>query len=258
MKTIYYFSGTGNSLWVAKQLKDKLQDTKLVSISKIVNNDKIEDKSSVIGFVFPIYMWNMPFIIRRFIEKLIVNKETYYFSVVTNAGSPGNTLNILNKMLKNKNVKLFSGFSITMPSNYIVFSGAEKDEKINKLTNMASKRISEIKNVILNRETSKLETSNLFINIIGSVVYKFSKSHVNKMDKNYWADDKCNGCKICEKICPVENIIMESDKPKWLGHCEQCMACIQYCPQESIQFGKKSGIKKRYQNPNIKISEMMK
>jgi len=78
------------------------------------------------------------------------------------------------------------------------------------------------------------------------------------MDKNYWVDEKCNGCKICEQICPVDNIKMEAGKPKWLGHCEQCMSCIQYCPQESIQYGKNTPKRKRYKNPRINISEMMK
>lgn len=258
MKTIYFFSGTGNSIWVAKQLKEKLNDTKLVSISEVVKNDVIEDKSPVIGFVFPIYMWNMPFIVRRFIEKLKVNEQTYYFSVVTNAGSSGNTLPILNKLLKTKNGKLSSGFSIKMPSNYIVLGEAKSEEKINKCHVDAELRINEIKKVILNNAESKLETSNIFIRIIGNIVYKISKSHVNTMDKNYWVDEKCDGCKICQQICPVDNIEMESNRPKWLGHCEQCMACIQYCPQEAIQFGKNTRKRKRYQNPNVNISEILK
>lgn len=258
MKTIYYFSGTGNSLWVTKKIKEKLGDTKLVSISSLVGDSIIEDNSSTIGFVFPVYIWNIPNIVRRFVKRLNVNESTYYFSVITCANSQGSTLLNLDKLLKRKNGKLSSGFALKMPSNYIVLGGAEGKEKINQCFSNAEMRINDIQEVIGKNKENKLETSNFFMRMIGNIIYKFSISHINKMDKNYWVDEKCNGCKICEQICPVDNIKMEAGKPKWLGHCEQCMSCIQYCPQESIQYGKNTKKRKRYKNPKINISEMMK
>ncbi len=76
------------------------------------------------------------------------------------------------------------------------------------------------------------------------------------MDKNYTVDDKCNGCSICQKVCPVNNIIMEDNKPLWNKKCEQCYACLQWCPKESIQVGKKTIGVKRYHHPNITIKDI--
>ncbi|NLC03922.1 MAG: 4Fe-4S binding protein, partial [Tissierellia bacterium] len=76
--------------------------------------------------------------------------------------------------------------------------------------------------------------------------------------QNFWADDNCDGCSICEKVCPANDIVMEEGRPKWLNNCEQCLACMQWCPQKSIQY-KKSTIKRdRYTHPEVKVGEMIR
>jgi Pyruvate/2-oxoacid:ferredoxin oxidoreductase delta subunit len=77
------------------------------------------------------------------------------------------------------------------------------------------------------------------------------------MDKSFWADEKCNNCAICEKICPTQNILIKSSKPVWQHRCDQCFACLQWCPEEAIQYGKNTSKKKRYRHPEIKLSEML-
>ena len=60
------------------------------------------------------------------------------------------------------------------------------------------------------------------------------------MDKQFRVDDKCNQCGICGKVCPSENITMQEGKPVWNHHCEQCFACLQWCPKKAIQYGKRT------------------
>lgn len=80
----------------------------------------------------------------------------------------------------------------------------------------------------------------------------------NHMDKNFWTDEHCNGCGSCAKLCPVENIIMEYGKPKWLHHCELCLGCIHWCPKVSIQYKKGTLKRGRYHHPKIKIKEIFR
>ena len=68
---------------------------------------------------------------------------------------------------------------------------------------------------------------------------------------------KCTGCAICQKICPVDNIKIENKQPIWGKQCEQCMACIQWCPTQAIEYSDKTRKRKRYHNPEIKISDMI-
>ena len=83
------------------------------------------------------------------------------------------------------------------------------------------------------------------------------KFYDNKFEKNFSLDSNCNGCKTCERVCPVDNIIMENHKPKWSGKCTDCMACINICPKEAINIGKSTIRKNRYLNPYIKREELL-
>ena len=76
------------------------------------------------------------------------------------------------------------------------------------------------------------------------------------LDHGFTSDHKCQGCGICAKICPVENIEMVSGRPVWQHHCEQCFACLQWCPNASIQFGYATSTGKRYHHPDVKLSDM--
>jgi len=62
--------------------------------------------------------------------------------------------------------------------------------------------------------------------------------------------------RICEKLCPTNNIIMKNKKPTWNQNCEQCFGCIQWCPDKAIEYKNKTIGRKRYHNPHITISEM--
>jgi len=74
---------------------------------------------------------------------------------------------------------------------------------------------------------------------------------------NFWTNDQCKGCRTCESVCPVNNIKLVDNKPIWLDHCQQCLACIHWCPEKAIQFGKRTLNKKRYRNPTITVKDML-
>ena len=97
----------------------------------------------------------------------------------------------------------------------------------------------------------------LWQNILFSWIYKMSYRHVSKMDKSFWADDKCNRCGICSRVCPANNIEMIDEKPAWLHRCEQCFACLQWCPQEAIQYGKRTVKYPRYRHPEVILEDML-
>ena len=97
----------------------------------------------------------------------------------------------------------------------------------------------------------------LWLKFFLSSIYRFSYSSVSCMDKSFWADEKCTGCGICEKICPAQNISLMDGKPQWQHRCEQCFACLQWCPEEAIQYGKGTAKKKRYHHPEITLKDML-
>ncbi len=50
---------------------------------------------------------------------------------------------------------------------------------------------------------------------------------------------------------------MKEGRPCWLHRCEQCLACIQWCPREAIQYGKKTVRTPRYHNPEVTLKDML-
>jgi len=248
MKTvIYYFTGTGNSLQVAKDIAEELGDTKLISIAK----GKIE-KSDRTGIVFPIHGWGVPLIVTNFLKKLTPNN--YTFAVATCSGCVAAALPKVKKLLKKK---LSSGFKLRMPNNYLVMGRVDKIENQEKKFTQEKKRVKEICKAI-NEKKKIIETDLFLVNILlTGVINKLMQKIQKTADKNFIVTDKCNGCGTCAKVCPVNNIDFDK-RPKWKHNCEGCFACLHWCPQEAIEFGKKTVGKQRYHHPDIKLSEMIK
>ena len=84
--TIYFFTGTGNSLSISKELCNSIKDCELKPISKIWNQENHEISSEKVGFIFPLYYWGLPLIIKEFTQKVNFDNTSYIFAVVTAGG----------------------------------------------------------------------------------------------------------------------------------------------------------------------------
>ncbi|PKM89667.1 MAG: 4Fe-4S ferredoxin [Firmicutes bacterium HGW-Firmicutes-12] len=253
---IYYFSGTGNSLQVAKDLAAEIKGSKLRAIRPGVYIDP-DDEVDCVGFVYPVYAWGAPGLVVEFIKAFLLKETTYVFAVVTCADSPGGTLLEINKILAAKGASLSAGFSIKQPSNYILWGDAEpEDSQQNKII-QSKDRIKQIAILIKHKQRHKPETSGYVVNKLGGLVSKLFRKNIWKQAKKFWVDDKCNQCQTCIRICPTQNIKMENEKLSWGNKCEQCLACLQWCPREAIQYGNKTVKRKRYHHPDILLEEML-
>jgi len=168
-----------------------------------------------------------------------------------------NALKEVNDFIVNKGAKLNAGFTIKMPVNYIVMYGENSRENQIKAFDKEKIKVQQIAEIFKEKknceyEKSKLLTVGVLANITHKGIYK-----IHKKDRLFYAKDNCIGCGVCEKICGVKNIKISNGKPNWNNNCEQCMACIQYCPNEAIEYGKKTIGRKRYRNANISLQEMM-
>ena len=253
---IYFYTGTGNSLWTARNIARNLGNTDLIPmVSK--NDSIITSDAQRVGLIFPVHMWGMPLRVIDFVHRLAADPAKYYFAVAVNAGQVAATLFQLKRMMKEKGVGLSAGFSICLPSNYIPWGGAIAGEKQQKLFTDALNKIDVLAEVIRAKEVRIPEKGPSWQNVFLSALYKLGSPQIPQMDKSFRVDTKCNGCQICAKICPSKNIVITDGKLVWLHHCEQCLACIQWCPQEAIQYGKNTTTKKRYHHPEIKLQEML-
>jgi ferredoxin len=255
--TIFYYTGTGNSLWVARVLAQELGNTELISMVDWDVKKHVID-SPVIALIFPVHIWGVPGRVLDFLDALKEISPSYVFAIANNAGQVSNTLVQLKKIMDSKHLALSSGWSIVMPSNYIPWGGPGSLDEQNKRFQAARIKLSSIAEQVHRRVNLPVEKGPLWQRIVFTGIYKFTFPLVPKMDDKFWVDERCNQCRLCVNICPAQNIDILNEKLLWHNHCEQCLACIQWCPPEALQYGSKTAAYARYHHPEVKAKDLMR
>lgn len=279
---IYYFSGTGNSLVVARDIAEKMEGN-LISIPSVIDKERITTDADIIGIIFPVYYLgtvNIPLVVQRFVMKLDEISTKYIFAVCTYGGGSGSTLTLLDEMIQASGGHLSSGFGVQMPQNAFRKPFENKTKLYN---NWKEKKLDFIYEKVKAKKESRFDNDGLFIGLVVIFIEKIMKleflkpvfinpmkstAKVSKdsdltmseliplMDRSYYADENCTGCSTCSKICPVHNIEMVNNHPVWQHHCENCLACIKWCPQKAIHgYGE---LPEGYHHPDVKISDMLR
>ena len=254
---IFYFTGTGNSLAVARDIAVKIGATKVVSVADAMRESNIDLTYERIGFVFPVYYARVPSIVKQFITKLNFNKSQYVFGVVTYGGTQGKALRQLNNLITEQGGTLSAGFSCTHAWKlYSKLWGFPKINPTNDFQRKSEKSGQKSPLVLNQKQTLVTAKGDLGSGVITRYIEKIMAGF-GKRAQNFQVNGKCTGCSLCEIICPVGNIKMENEQPKWGNGCEQCMACIQWCPVQAIEYADKTAKRKRYRNPEIRISDLI-
>lgn len=262
MKTVlFYFSGTGNSYSVAKKLQNELGDCKLVSLMDYVKNKKYQlsddAECNTVGFVFPLYYFSMPKAVIDFVENINLSGVNYTFAIITRGGAgwQGGALSHLKDKLKSRGYCLNAGFYVRMPDNYIPAYNIPKLETRKKYFKYAEDKLNEI--------ISKIKVKSPTIEreyavALRPLVHRYYLKNVNKLDIGFFADNECNSCGICEKICHFDNISIEAGKPNWKHNCQFCLACIHFCPKKAIQWKKGTKKRERYHHPDVTLNDYIR
>jgi ferredoxin len=248
--TIYWFSGTGNSLYAAKKLAETLGDTELVSMAD--SDAASQSVGGAVGFVFPSYFGDLPRIVRAYVENLSIAPGTDVFAVVTMGALGEGSIKSLAELLRGRGLTLRYGVGIRMPANYIIkynpaMFGARSDNRLDRKLRRADKKLQKLADDIASG-TRRVKTS--------SITSKAMYTDVPSLDSGFSVSAKCTGCGLCERVCPVKNIAPVDGKPTWQHRCEHCVACISWCPVSAIEFGGVTQKRTRYRNPRVRYSEL--
>jgi len=246
---IYYFSATGNSLNAASVIASLYEQSKLVKINRM--NVTEHPDSSIVGFVFPVYMGGVPDIVYRFLGDFPFQDNVYYFSIATYYTYKGSALSVVNKILNNKGVSLNYGNYIPTVGNCLKeyeVSAVKRPAILERADTITNKIANDIKN---KTEIQPSKYCGVSEKLHKSMFNIFFKDTYKKMT----SDDNCIGCGICSKVCPVNNISIKNKKPQWSVNCQSCHACVHWCPKNAISLGRSKG-RLQYHNPDIKIADL--
>lgn len=251
---IYSYSGTGNSLWTARTLAAHLGD-EVVPMHRL-QAGRVAVMGDRPGIVFPVHMWGVPAPVLDFVGRMDLPPGAWLWAVAVNAGQVSRTLVQLQEVLAARGVGLQGGWSVVLPSNYLPWGGPGPEEDQRARIERTRTRLAEVAGLIREGREQQVERGPLWQRALFTRLYHLSFPRVPGMDKDFWVDDKCNGCGTCATVCPAGNIAMNAGRPTWRHACEQCLACIQWCPRQALQYGKRTPAYARYHHPEVKLSDM--
>ncbi len=245
---VLYFSGTGNSKFVAQKVADGIGDT-LYSINNgIKNNEFPTINEDLVIFVMPIYAWSIPRVVGEWIKncKAFKGKKAYF--LLTCGGDMGNTEKHIHSLCNECEIKFMGCAEIKMPDNYIIMFPSPTENEINEKMASAENITNKIIEEITCGKALKSKKVTLLDKLKSSIVnVSFNNFYIGS--KKYFTTGACISCGKCEALCPANCITMQNGKPIWNNNCTQCMACISYCPTHAIEYGKSTQNKVRYTCP---------
>lgn len=249
---IFYFTATGNSLYVAKRFGGELY-----SIPKVLKSSQLSYEDEKIGIIFPCYGFIAPNIVQEFIEKITL-KSPYIFAILTYGNKVANGAEWFAQFTKKNNITVHYSNSLLMIDNYLPMFDIEKQKLKQKDTeknlNLLLMDVYENKRYIYK--------GSLMDSVLTKGMKGLSKIIISENSaKKFSINDKCNGCSTCLKVCPKGNLSLEKEvknsKPVYGNQCEFCLACINLCPQKAIKLKRDKNPNARYRNENISIKEII-
>lgn len=254
---IFYYSGTGNTKWAARQMSTLTADDAIFFIPSLLRSIEsgymnaaqlfaAQEQIQQIGIMFPIYSWGVPPVVSRFIKNVLTHckQNPYLWAICTCGDEAGIAMRCLKQeILKSTGRKPDSIFSLIMPNNYVLLPGFDVDssELAERKLSAAPSRLSEISSIINSRMRGIYDVKE------GSIPWLrtcftfplFRRWGVNT--RRWHVSDACIGCGKCAHACPAENITLTDGKPIWSNDCYSCCACFHICPAKAISY---SGITK--------------
>lgn len=246
---VFYFTGTGNSKFVAEKIAEKTGD-EVVDISKYIkaSENPVFDKAETYIFVAPSYCSFIAMPMADFVEKASFPNGVKVYFVVTCVASMGATPTWAKKLSAKKGFEYMGSEKVSMPQNYIAFFTTKDKSENAPIIENALPKIEDIAETIKNG--SKLPDKKNLPGELGFTVWQAKLFHDHLMKtKNFFVTDECVSCQKCVQVCPLGNVGFENGKPKWGDKCTHCMACINLCPKQCIEYGKKTAGKPRYTGP---------
>lgn len=261
---VLYFTGTGNCLYIARQLAGK--EGEILSIPQLMRKKQFEIEADEIGLVYPIYGHMPPYMVREFIKKAQLKAE-YKFAVLTYGMRKCNAVEIWDGISRKAgNVFDYIG-TIVMVDNWLPNFDMNEQMKIDKhIPENLAKITSDLSNRRRWHEPVTQEEREQHEGFMSLSGLDPEVGFLMKADRSFRVTDDCIHCGICTYVCPRGNYQLTGQGVKMQGDCEFCFACIQNCPQRAIQFkknedgtwpdGSEKNPNARYRNENVSLMEL--
>lgn len=249
---IFWFSGTGNTLWAAKKLAYRLK-AELTAIPPDGYAAEYVFDDDAVGILTPNYLGDLPWPVTDFLLKLRLKKDCYVFAVVVSSGVSGGVCSDrIDRSLHAGGSRLSLSHDLQMPGNLL--NRAAKSEKA--ILKAAPERLYEILGDVLRRTVNYVSEEKL----PGKRFVQTSSLYGGHLLKRIRLKaELCDGCGVCERVCPTGCVTLRDGKPVREARCAGCQACVHWCPTRALSVPLPgSSARQSWHNPDVRLKDMEK
>lgn len=247
---VFYFTGTGNSLYAARQIEKSP-----VSIPLVMRQAHTEFEADSIGIVAPVYGHEVPSMVKEFLRRAVFHTN-YFYMILTYGNRHGGAAELAKKLCEECGISVNYINVIQMADNWLPSFDMEEQKRLDK---KVEEHMAEI-----------LADLNARRNMISEVTDADRAAHkqfldgISRMPEDIWqhllrVEEACVGCGICEQVCPSASIHVEHGKAVHVpGNCQTCLACVHACPQKAIGLTvPEKNPNARYRNEHVSLRDIM-
>lgn len=248
---ILYFSGCGNSAFVARRLSASLGDTVVIRLfgDVLLNAEISAEANDRIVWVFPVYSWGVPPVVADFIKrvKIMSAGSVGHHLILTCGDDAGLADKQWRVIVRNRGWKAMSASTVIMPNTYTLKKGFDVDSKSLADAKLQDSllRIERLARCISEDSDRVDVVRGRFAWIKSSIVYPWFVRFAMSPKPFHYTED-CISCGKCAKVCPMRNILMDGKHPRWNSNCALCLACYNVCPAHAVAYGKATLDKGQY------------
>ena len=247
---VFYFTGTGNSLYVAKRIEEKP-----LSIPQIIRNETLEFTADSIGIVAPVYGHELPPMVKEFMQKAVFHTD-YFYIILTYGNRHGGASELTEAFCRECGILPSYINVLLMVDNWLPGFDMDEQKSMDKKT---EEHLSEIIADIRNRRQMISKVTDEDREVHQQFIQNMKSLQEDAWKKLILVTPNCTGCGLCTKVCPSGSMQMEKGRAVHISEkCQTCLACIHNCPHKGLEMDMpEKNPNARYRNEHIQLEEII-